>query len=164
MSHWAVGHDHHIAAKAAGEAAANVQADSPGKAKGRCSRPGAALLTPRPPGRIPGKPSLPMKPTVSAAALISAVALSAPARNFRPDMSFENVPAGDESIQQCLVFPTTPGVGYRVEWSHDLTDWTTDEEVYGLGFDFVVAMREFTPPPPPPEPGSGDPPPLYHQS
>ena len=100
-----------------------------------------------------------MKPAVSAAALVSAVALSASARDFRPDMSFENVPAGDGSVQQCLVFPTTPGVGYRAEWSHDLTDWTTDEEVYGLGFDFVVAMREFTPPPPPPEPGSGDPPP-----
>ena len=69
MSHWADGHDHHIAAKAAGEAAANVQADSPGKAKGRCSRLCAALLTPRPPGRIPRKPSLPMKPAVSAAAL-----------------------------------------------------------------------------------------------
>jgi len=34
-----------------GGAAAHVQADSPGKAKGRCGRLRAALLTPRPPGR-----------------------------------------------------------------------------------------------------------------
>jgi hypothetical protein len=52
-----------------------------------------------------------------------------------------------------LRFPNRGGVSYTVEFSNDLTHWTTQDEIYGLGHEYVVAMREFTPPPPP-EPGA----------
>ncbi len=59
-------------------------------------------------------------------------------------------------MQQSYIFQTTPGVFYRVESSHDMSQWTAEDEIYGMGHEHVVAMREFTPPPPPP-PGSGNP-------
>jgi hypothetical protein len=81
------------------------------------------------------------------------------AREFRPDGRIENVPASDTSVQQCFIFRTVPGVLYRVESTHDLFTWTAGEEIYGVGHEYAVAMREFTPPPPPPA-GSGNPVPL----
>jgi hypothetical protein len=75
-------------------------------------------------------------------------------RDFRPVGRMENIPASDISVQQCYLFPTIPGVIYRVESSHDLTTWTAGDEFYGMGHEHVVAMRDFTPPPPPP-PGGG---------
>lgn len=51
------------------------------------------------------------------------------ARDLRPEVHFEN----------------TPGVHYQVEVSNDLLDWTPTDEVYGLGHEYVVTMREFTP-------------------
>ncbi|MEO5915090.1 MAG: hypothetical protein ABIS50_12720 [Luteolibacter sp.] len=71
-------------------------------------------------------------------------------RDFRPESHFENIPLEDSSIQQCYVFHTTAGVEYRVESSNDLIHWTTQDEIYGLGNEYVVTMREYTPPPPPP--------------
>lgn len=67
--------------------------------------------------------------------------------NFLPDGRIENLAATDSSVQQCYIFRTVPGVRYRVESSHDLAQWTPDEEIYGLGHEFSVAMREFTPAP-----------------
>ena len=62
----------------------------------------------------------------------------------------ENIPLADSSIQQCYIFRTTAGVRYTVESSTDLTNWTSQDEIYGLGNEYVVTMREYTPPPPPP--------------
>ena len=75
---------------------------------------------------------------------------------FRLEGWIENIPATDQSVRQCYIFETVPGVKYRVESSHDLSEWTPEDEIYGLGHEFVVTMREFTPPPPP-EPGSEPP-------
>ncbi len=65
----------------------------------------------------------------------------------------ETLPAADSSVQECYVFRTTAGVRYTVESSNDLTHWTAEEEIYGLGNEYVVTMRQFTPPPPPPPGG-----------
>ena len=75
------------------------------------------------------------------------------ARDFRPASHLENIPADNSSIQECYVFETAPGVAYTVEVSNNLSNWTPQDEIYGLGGEYAVAMREFTPPPPPP-PGS----------
>lgn len=85
--------------------------------------------------------------------LCLAVVFSAHAREFRPDGRLENIPASDTSIQQCYIFRTVPGVIYRIESCNDLSSWAAGEEIYGMGHEYVTAMREFTPPPPPP-PGS----------
>ncbi len=74
------------------------------------------------------------------------------AHDFRPGSHFENIPAADASVLQCYVFQTTAGVSYQVEVSNDMQHWTTTDRVYGLGHEYVVTMREFTPAPPP-EPG-----------
>lgn len=37
---------------------------------------------------------------------------------------------------------------YTVESSNDLSNWTTQDELYGLGNEYVVTMREYLPPPP----------------
>lgn len=71
-------------------------------------------------------------------------------RDFRPDGHMENVPLPNDSVQQCYIFKTTAGVGYTVEVSNDLIHWTTQDEIYGLGNEYAVTMREFTAPPPPP--------------
>ena len=92
-------------------------------------------------------------------ALGLALVSAAFSRDFRPDGHLENIQATDSSVQQCYVFRSLPGVRYRVERSHDLTQWTTDDEIYGLGHEYVVAMREFTSPPPP-EPGAAPPAPI----
>ncbi len=83
------------------------------------------------------------------------LALSSPAftRDFRPEGRIENIQVDDSSVQQSYIFRTIPGVLYRVESSHDLSQWTAEDEIYGLGQEYVVPMREFTPPPPP-EPGT----------
>ncbi len=72
------------------------------------------------------------------------------ARDFRPASHLENIPAYNSSIQECYVFETAPGVAYTVEVSNNLSNWTPQDEIYGLGGEYAVAMREFTPPPPPP--------------
>ncbi len=79
--------------------------------------------------------------------LLASLAL---ARDFRPAGHMESITAADSSVQQCYIFPTIAGVRYMVESSHDLTNWTVQDEIYGLGNEYVVTMREFTPPPPPP--------------
>ena len=71
-------------------------------------------------------------------------------RDFRPEGHLENIPLADSSIQQCYVFLTTAGVSYTVESSTDLSNWISQDEIYGLGNEYVVTMREYTPPPPPP--------------
>jgi hypothetical protein len=66
-----------------------------------------------------------------------------------PERWFEDIPAGDTSVQRCCVFRTVPGVVYQVETSHDLETWTSDPEIYGLGHEHVVPLLELIPPPPP---------------
>lgn len=63
-----------------------------------------------------------------------------------PPYWLENVTATDGSTQECLVFQSTAGVNYRVEVSEDLKTWNTQWELYGMGHEFVVPMREVTPP------------------
>lgn len=96
--------------------------------------------------------------------LLSAAPISgACARDLAPAYRIENLPATNDSVQTSLIFQTTAGVRYVVERSHDLVQWDPDEtfgtngEIYGMGHECAVPMREFTPPPTPP-PG-GDPPP-----
>jgi hypothetical protein len=61
---------------------------------------------------------------VPSLAIVLASFLSlATARDFRPESHMENIPLPDSSVQQCYVFLTTPGVGYAVESSDDLTTW-----------------------------------------
>lgn len=74
-------------------------------------------------------------------------------RDLLPERRLETLPASDSSLQQCYTFRTVPGVFYRVESTHDLTHWDSEEEIYGLGHEYTVAMREFIPPPVP-EPGA----------
>ena len=88
--------------------------------------------------------------TLRSLALTAVLVATAGARDFRPAWRLENIPAGDSSIQQCYVIQTTPGVEYTVESSNDLSTWTPQEELYGLGNEYVITMREFTPPPTPP--------------
>ena len=71
-------------------------------------------------------------------------------RDFLPEGHMENIPLADSSIQQCYIFRTMAGVSYTVESSTDLTNWASQDEIYGLGHEYVVTMREYTPPPPPP--------------
>lgn len=78
------------------------------------------------------------------------LATLASARDFRPESHFENVALADSSVQQCYVLQTTAGVRYTVESSNDLSHWTEQEEIYGLGNEYVVTMREYAPAPPPP--------------
>jgi hypothetical protein len=59
-------------------------------------------------------------------------------RDFRPAAHLENIPLADSSVQQCYVISTTPGVRYTVESSEDLSNWTSRDEIYGLGNDYVV--------------------------
>lgn len=66
------------------------------------------------------------------ALLLSATPLTAQEPGTAPAYWFENVPAGDDSIQSSLVFRTIPGVQYTVETSHDLTNWTELESIYGM--------------------------------
>ncbi len=88
------------------------------------------------------------------------------ARDINPDYWLENVTATDGSVQQCLVFRSIPGVLHTVLVSETLTDWQPYEiigqagQIYGLGGEIVVPLRQFTPPsPPPPGGGGGNPPP-----
>lgn len=91
-----------------------------------------------------------MKPhPVWFALLLSATPLPAQEPGTAPAYWFENVPAGDGSIQASLVFTTIPGVQYTVETTHNLTDWMEVASLYGMGHEFVTPMREFTAPPPP---------------
>jgi hypothetical protein len=107
-------------------------------------------------------PAFPMKPIPLI--FLTAVATASPAysqgldfpafaRDFRPEARFENIPATNASVLQCYVFQTSAGVGYQVEVSNDMLHWTATDEIYGLGHEYVVTMREFTPAPPP-EPGA----------
>jgi hypothetical protein len=80
-----------------------------------------------------------------------ALSSAAFSRDFRPETHFENITTASGSVLQCVVFPTTPGVMYSLEITHDLVNWTTQNEIYGLGHDYVVTMRE-TAAAPPPEP------------
>lgn len=63
-------------------------------------------------------------------------------RDFTPEIHQENMTAEDGSIQECKVFRTIPGVRYQVEFSRDNVNWTPGDEVYGLGHEYVVAIRE----------------------
>ncbi len=89
------------------------------------------------------------------------------AQDIKPQYRLENLPATDGSVQQSLVFRSIPGVVHTVQVSDNLTDWNPytitgagdGGEVYGLGGEIVVPLRQFTPPPPPPPGGGGDPPP-----
>ncbi|NQX02705.1 hypothetical protein HQ447_18755 [bacterium] len=86
-------------------------------------------------------------PRVSLCLILSTSAFS---QDFRPESHFETIPAADSSVQECYVFRTKAGLRYTVESSHDLTNWTPQEEIYGLGNEYVVTLRQYTPPPPPP--------------
>lgn len=91
------------------------------------------------------------------------------ARDFRPECSLENMAAEDESVRQCYVIKTTPGLYYTLEVCGDLTGWTEAGGFYGIGQEQVVTMREQAPPPPgtapPPEtPSSGPSTPLIYAS
>ncbi len=79
--------------------------------------------------------------------LLVAIPATAFSRDFRPATRLENIPLADSSIQQCVVFRTTAGVHYTVESSGDFVNWTPQDEIYGFGHEYVVTMREFTPPP-----------------
>ncbi len=89
------------------------------------------------------------------------------AQDINPEYRLENVTATDGSVQQSLVFRSIAGVVHTVQVSDNLTDWNPytitgagdGGEVYGLGGEIVVPLRQFTPPPPPPPGGGGDPPP-----
>lgn len=70
-------------------------------------------------------------------------------RDLTPVNWQEDVPATDESIQHCFVIRTVPGVKYQMESSSDLVSWNVENEIYGLGQEFVTPMYEFTAPPPP---------------
>jgi hypothetical protein len=106
-----------------------------------------------------------MKTAIRFAIGLVLVSLSS-ARDFRPDGRLENIPASDTSVQQCYIFRTVPGVLYRVESTHDLSNWTAGDEIYGMGHEFVTAMREYTPPPPAPPvtPPATPPVPAIHAS
>lgn len=78
-----------------------------------------------------------------------------------PEYRLENLPAADDSIQQCLVFRSIAGVLHTVQISENLIDWEPYEavgeggRVYGLGGEIAVPLRQFTPPPPAPPGGGG---------
>jgi hypothetical protein len=72
------------------------------------------------------------------------------ARDFRPETHSENITLPDASIQECSVFTSIAGVGYTVESSTDLTQWTTQDTFYGTGGQHVVTLRQFKAPPPAP--------------
>jgi hypothetical protein len=91
-----------------------------------------------------------MKNTVVFAAFVLLLCTFAFARDFRPEARIETLSAADSSVQECYIFCTKAGVRYTVETSNDLTNWTSQEEIYGLGNEYVVTMREFCPPPPAP--------------
>lgn len=82
-------------------------------------------------------------------ALFALLVSSAHSRDFRPETRMENLPAGDSSIQQCVIFRTTAGVRYTVESSTDMTHSVAEESFYGVGNEYVTTLREYTPPPPP---------------
>jgi hypothetical protein len=79
---------------------------------------------------------------------ISATAFSASARDYVPEYRIENVPSIDGSVQQSLVFRTVAGVNYRVETSENLSNWSQVDEIYGMGHEYVVPIRQFIAPPP----------------
>ncbi len=99
---------------------------------------------------LPNTPFPPIRHEASSGPPVPVTRLPRISRDFRPVGHMESITADDSSIQQCYVFPTIAGVRYTVETSHDLTNWTTQDEIYGLGNEYVVTIREFTPPPPPP--------------
>jgi hypothetical protein len=91
-----------------------------------------------------------MKTLIPSFALALPILAQPEGDDLLPARWFENIPATDDSIQRTLVFKSTAGVLYTVETSDNLTDWTTEETFYGLGYDVLVPMYEYTPPPPPP--------------
>jgi hypothetical protein len=72
------------------------------------------------------------------------------ARDFRPESHSENITLPDASIQECSVFTSIAGVGYTIESSTDLTQWSTQDAFYGTGGQHVVTLRQFKAPPPAP--------------
>lgn len=83
------------------------------------------------------------------------------ARDFLPPIQIVTLTAADASTQECYLFQTTAGVKYTVQYSNDLTTWTIGDEIYGLGFEYAVAMRQLAAAPPPESnEGSGTEPPL----
>lgn len=134
-----------------------------GTAKDRRGRPCAASK--KLPVHQEGNPGIPSRTLLAMKALLpalcTALALSSlSARDLAPKYWIENVTASDDSVQQSLVFRTVPGVRYRVETSENLNSWDAGDEIYGVGHDYVVPVRQFTPPPPPPPGGGGTPPPV----
>ena len=95
-----------------------------------------------------------MRPVSGIIAIAVLLSPLSQARGLLPAYWIENVEGTDGSIQQSLVFQTTKGVGYTVEWSDNLSSWNPDQSldgeggVYGLSQQCVVPIREFTPPPP----------------
>lgn len=128
-----------------------------GETKDRRSRLVAASYLPVHQEGNPGTESLALPDMKNLWLLLSVAAAACPlsARDLAPDYWVENVMATDDSVQQSLVFRTVPGVAYRVETTENLTSWTAGDEIYGMGHEYVVPVREFTPPPPPPGGGGG---------
>ena len=149
-----------------------VQATSSEMAKDHRSRPVTAFLPPRPPGRTsvlvtPNRRFIAfLMKNLRLLAILGFLVSPTFSRDFLPEGHMENIPLADSSIQQCYVFRTTAGVGYTVESSTDLSNWTSQDEIYGLGNEYVVTMREYTPPPPPPPgtPPASRPPPAINAS
>jgi hypothetical protein len=84
-------------------------------------------------------------PTIIASALFTAVPSSrAQMPELLPQYWQENLTAEDGTLNRCLVFRTVPGVVYTVEWSHDLSTWSADNTLYGLGHDFATPMCRTT--------------------
>jgi hypothetical protein len=73
-----------------------------------------------------------------------------------PERWFEDIPASDTSVQRSYVFQSIPGVVYQFETSSDLSTWTSESEIYGLGHQHVIPIAEVAAPAsaPPPDPSN----------
>lgn len=78
--------------------------------------------------------------SVFAAALWAAAAADPQMPELLPRYWQENLSDVNGTLTRCLVFTTVPGVLYTVEYSNDLTHWTADNTIYGMGHDFATPM------------------------
>ena len=102
-------------------------------------------------------------------ALAAAIAATAPSHALNdpyldlfpgtaPHLSQERIPHADQTFTHRFAFSTVPGVGYTIETSPDLTEWTPQEEIYGVGQEIAVPMIRTQPPPnTPPAPPPANP-------
>lgn len=67
---------------------------------------------------------------------------------FPPGRAHGKPPGRGRLGPPMLPFPDRSWHHYTVETSDDLAKWTQHETIYGLGHEYVVTMRKFTPPPP----------------